>query len=125
MLAMKPVILGTLLLAACASPGQVRVRTLNDASFPPATLAVTTYTTFPDRPHTRIAELSTERGTGAVSRLKEKARALGADAIVIVHVDDAAAERLDRMQDALSSPLTTRNQRVPPQVNAVAIRYEH
>ena len=114
----------TLALAACAHAAAVTVKPLTTQVFPPAASSVTAYETFPEQKHVRIAELTVERGANAMTLLREKARSLGADAIVVTAVEDSDADRVAAMRDATNPSAAGRTLHHRATVHATAIRFE-
>ena len=109
---------------ACAHAPAVVVKPLTTQVFAPATASVAAYESFPDRKHVRLAEMSVERGANAVDLLKEKARLLGADAIVVTAIEDSDEDRLASVRDAANPSGAVRTLHHRAMVHATAIRFE-
>ncbi|MGQ0814248.1 MAG: hypothetical protein ACT4O1_07255, partial [Gemmatimonadota bacterium] len=95
----------------------VSVRMLTHNIYPSASKIVPIYTSFPERPYERLAELSTAALPEARGLLREKARSLGADALIILPAGGQLAAVSESVNPRPGAPAVT-------MIRAVAIRYE-
>ncbi|MGQ0562447.1 MAG: hypothetical protein ACT443_11295, partial [Gemmatimonadota bacterium] len=94
----------------------VSVRMLTHNIYPSASKIVPIYTSFPERPYERLAELSTASRPEAAGLLREKARSLGADALIVLPTDNQLVAAVSRSINPGTPAVTM--------IRAVAIRYE-
>ena len=107
----------TLAASGCSAYSGVGVKPLSRSTYAPSAVAIVAVR-FPDRSYVRLAELTVERGPKALDLLREQGRKLGADAVVLVDVEDK--DQLRGLSNALNP---SRAGRSAVLVKAVAIRY--
>lgn len=100
---------------ACSHAERVSVASLTNEVFAPSATIIAVYDEFPASPHVQLARLSTYKGPDALYDLREKARSLGADAIVL----EPSSDQTERVAAAVVGGPARR-----PVIRAVAIRFK-